>query len=99
MSSARVPGLKPEEISIVESILSGIGEIWIFGSRATGSHKPFSDVDICVKSSAILPDHKMSELKHAFQESNLPFKVDLIDHYAISEDFRKLILKTAIRLV
>jgi hypothetical protein len=38
-----------------------------------------------------LPDQSKSQLTTAFEESNLPFKVDVIEWNKISNDFRDMI--------
>jgi predicted nucleotidyltransferase len=53
-------------------------QIWIFGSRATGLHQKYSDVDLLIESS-VLNARLLSRLAEALEESPLPFKVDLVD--------------------
>ena len=49
---------------------------WVYGSRVKGTSRPTSDLDLVVfaepKQSA-----RVAELRDAFEESNLPFRVDL----------------------
>ena len=66
-------------------------EVWAFGSRVKGTAREFSDLDL-----AVLGDERMSlgvvaGLREAFQESGLPFKVDIVDWAATDERFRKII--------
>ncbi len=53
-------------------------EVYLFGSRARGDNTPHSDIDI-----AIDGDHdlsaKLSRLRFEIEESQIPYKVDLID--------------------
>jgi len=53
-------------------------EIYLFGSRARGTEKIGSDVDL-----AIVSDNPLSEelalLREIFEESNLPYKIDIVD--------------------
>ena len=53
-------------------------QVMIFGSRVSGGAKPFSDLDLSIKSDKPLPLNRLSELKLAFTESNLPFRVDVV---------------------
>jgi len=50
--------------------------IWAYGSRVKGTTRPQSDLDLVA---FVSPDQKrqVSDLKDAFEESNLPFRVDL----------------------
>ena len=95
---APLPGLTPDEIAMIKSIIGNDFEIFIFGSRATGKHRPFSDVDICLKGSARIDDEVIAALRFAFQDSDLRYQVDLVDALAISPDFRALIEKTSVRI-
>jgi predicted nucleotidyltransferase len=53
-------------------------EVYLFGSRARGNASEFSDVDIAVFSEKDISD-KLALLMEILEESNLPFKIDLVD--------------------
>ena len=53
-------------------------EIYLFGSRARGDNSPFSDVDIGILASGDISD-KLTLLREILEESNFPYKVDLVD--------------------
>lgn len=59
------------------SRLPGV-EIYLFGSRAKGKATPYSDVDIAIQSSDLDPKD-LAQIRFTIEESNFPFKVDLID--------------------
>ena len=65
--------------------------VWVFGSRATGKAKKYSDLDLCIKAREQLSLNVMSALAEDFSESDLPWKVDLVDWHSISEAFRTII--------
>ena len=65
--------------------------VWAFGSRAKHTAKPYSDLDLAIESNAGLSLCLIAALEHDFSESALPFKVDIADWAAMSEDFRQLI--------
>ena len=62
-----------------------------FGSRVQGNAKPFSDLDLAVMGETPLDFRQLAALKDAFAESNLPFRVDVVDWAATSEAFRGII--------
>jgi len=66
-------------------------QVWAFGSRATWTAKPFSDLDLVVFGDEPLSLMQIAELREAFQESALPFKVDILDGHAVSPSFRAAI--------
>ena len=67
----------------------------LFGSRVSGNSRKTSDLDICVRSSSgePMPFIALGDLREVFQESSLPFFVDIVDYYAMLEEFRKVALK------
>lgn len=84
----------PEERAIVLRILNEIvpdREVWAFDSRVTGKAKPFSDLDLAIMGDEPLPLEKRAQLENAFSESELPWKVDVMDWNLADENFRNLI--------
>ncbi|WP_417707778.1 nucleotidyltransferase family protein [Rheinheimera aquimaris] len=66
-------------------------EVWAFGSRVKGNAKPYSDLDLAIISDTPLPLTLLAEVAEAFSESDLPWKVDLVDWATTSERFRQVI--------
>ncbi len=66
-------------------------EIRAFGSRVDGKAKKFSDLDIVVMSEAPVPGNRMMAAREAFSESDLPFRVDLLDWSSVGSKFRNII--------
>lgn len=56
-----------------------------FGSRVQGNAKPFSDLDLAVMGEEPLDFRQLVAMKDAFAESNLPFRVDMVDWAGTSE--------------
>lgn len=83
--------LQPPEwdrlLSILRTHLAG-RKVWAFGSRATGQRvKRFSDLDLAIEGPE-LSLHESALLAEAFDESRLPFKVDVVQLAAITPEFR-----------
>ena len=66
-------------------------QVWAFGSRAKWTAKAHSDLDLALITSQPLSLEKFASLKEAFDESVLPFRVDVVDWAATSDYFRKII--------
>ena len=66
-------------------------EVWAFGSRARWTAKSHSDLDLALITGTPLPLEKFAALKDAFDESNLTFRVDIVDWATTTESFRKII--------
>jgi len=86
--------LSPEQSAEVRRILSDHlpdREIWVFGSRISGTAKPFSDLDLAIMGDDPVDFRVLSALKDAFAESNIPFRVDLVEWAVTAESFRQII--------
>lgn len=70
-------------------------EIRVMGSRAEGRGKPFSDLDLVVMGDQPLSLRARGELRDAFDESNLPFAIDIIEWASSSAAFRRVIAERA----
>lgn len=88
--------ISKKHLNIVKEILSNHVpdcEVRVFGSRIEGNAKPYSDLDLVIIGKAKLDRKIMIGLKEAFQESALPFRVDILDWHRISDNFKKIIEK------
>jgi len=86
--------ISADDLKAVQEILAAHVpdcEVWAFGSRATHTAKETSDLDIAVIAEAPLSATALADLRDAFRESDLPFKVDVIEWSATSQSFRKII--------
>jgi uncharacterized protein len=66
-------------------------DVRAFGSRVQGRAKPYSDLDLAVMTASPLPIDVKVRVEHAFAESDLPFKVDVLYWDEIGEGFRRLL--------
>lgn len=90
--------LKPDEKKLIKDILRKHlpdCEVYVFGSRTTGKSKKFSDLDLAVKGKKALSIKKLSDLKEAFSNSDILFRIDVVDLSAIDKEFREVIMKNA----
>ena len=65
--------------------------VWVFGSRATGRAWRYSDLDLAIDAGRRLTLDETARLAEAFSDSDLPYKVDVVDWHTIDERFRELI--------
>lgn len=75
----------PEHLKIIRQILeqsTHIQSAIVFGSRAKGTNKPGSDIDLAIKGIEVGKDD-IAALWAAFEESLLPFFVDVISYESI----------------
>ena len=64
-------------------------EFYVFGSRAKGKAKKFSDLDICFFDN--IPWSIRAHLDEDFEESNLPYTVDIVDFNMCDDNFKQAI--------
>ena len=84
-------------LSLIETHLPNT-TVWAYGSRATWSARPKSDLDLVAFASA---DQKNAvyDLKEAFEESDLPFRVDFFVWDNVPDEFRGNIERDRVVLV
>lgn len=106
---ANVPPIEisPEHWEIVRRILAKHVpqyEVWAFGSRAKqttkrateqtkSAVKPHSDLDLVIVTKAPLSLAVSAALAEDFSESDLPWKVDVVDWATTSGSFKKHVLQ------
>ena len=94
MSAVPLIDISPAQWEIVRTILLRrvpAHEVWAFGSRARRTARQFSDLDLCVVAQQPLSLSLKALLAEDFAESNLPWKVDVVDWAVTSDTFRKII--------
>jgi uncharacterized protein len=92
-------GIDPESEKKILAILSALMPnvtIYLFGSRARGTHSPRSDIDIALKGTTLLSRHAIAELVRMLQASDIPYKIEIVDFNRVSDDMRASILKEGI---
>lgn len=94
--------IESAHLAIIHDILRRLipnREVRVFGSRVHGQHlKPFSDLDLAIMGEAPLSDDQLAKLTHAFSQSDLPYKVDLLDFASADTNFKNIILRNSIVL-
>ena len=87
--------LSPPELDIVRGVLRAHlppgTRAWVFGSRATATARRYSDLDLAVEWEVALGLDVLGEVAEALSESDLPYKVDVVDLRSVEPAFRALI--------
>lgn len=82
------------ELKIIQDIIRKYipeSTVVVFGSRITHKVKPFSDLDLCIMGEDRIPENVLLDIKESFSESDLPFRVDLLTWFNLSDEFRTVI--------
>lgn len=82
--------LKNKHQVIVHSILAKYPyQFYAYGSRAKKQAQEYSDLDLCYYEE--IPWNILSHLSEDFEQSDLPFKVDLVYWEWMSPEFQEMI--------
>jgi predicted nucleotidyltransferase len=94
--------IRRQDLDIVRAILrEGLpssAKVWAFGSRAKGAARTSSDLDLAIDAGRKLALTELSALNGAFEDSDLPYKVDLVDWTTVSETFKDIVHKDLVAL-
>ena len=90
-----------KELALVQSILNTwlpTREVRMFGSRARGTPKPYSDLDLVIMCDTPLPLSTLGQLQDAFANSDLPWRVDVVDWASTSPAFQSHIADHSVHI-
>lgn len=92
-----INGVNEREESIIKNILKDYPyQFYFYGSRVKDDYTKSSDLDILVKSENEIPEHVMNGLELKFNESLIPYVVNIADFSKLNENFYKLIEPTLV---
>ncbi|PIZ24700.1 hypothetical protein COY48_01440 [Candidatus Collierbacteria bacterium CG_4_10_14_0_8_um_filter_43_86] len=63
-------------------------KIFMFGSRVRGDNRRYSDIDLGIEGKDRLPIKNHLDLVSAFEDSDLPFKVGIVDFTTVTDKFK-----------
>ncbi|WP_346330222.1 nucleotidyltransferase domain-containing protein [Salinivibrio sp. HTSP] len=73
-------GLKPHQFQLIQDMVishPGVQHAWIFGSRATGTFRDNSDIDIMLEGNT-LTFNDVAIIQDKLEQSTLPYTVDIV---------------------
>ena len=86
-------------LDIIRTKLPETTQVWVFGSRVTGRARRYSDLDLAVDAGRQLTLDEIARLTEAFSDSDLPYKVDLVDWRSVNDRWRQTIGAELVPLV
>jgi len=85
--------------SLIKDVFKGEHvTVVLFGSRARGDNLETSDMDIGILPGKDMNKDKITLFREKIENSNVPYKVDLIDLSQTSKEFTDKVLKEGILL-
>ena len=89
--------IKPKHLDIVLSIIGKYNyNFYAFGSRITEKIKEFSDLDLFYTEN--IPEKIIIDIEDELEESDLPYKVDIIDYNKCDKNFQEIMKSGYVKL-
>jgi predicted nucleotidyltransferase len=73
-------------------------KIFIFGSRAEGKNRKFSDIDLGIEGPEKISSLIHLNIEEDLENSDIPYRVDVVDFKTVSPDFAKIAKKKILNL-
>lgn len=67
--------------------------LFLFGSRSEGTNRQFSDYDLGVLGPKKVSARDLALMSADLDDSNIPYRVEVVDFQNVSESFRRLAMK------
>ena len=99
--SGPAPMLNADHAALVRRLIDGVlpgAKVAVFGSRATGRARPFSDLDLLLLEPPRLSWAQCAALADAFEASDLPFRVDIVEAAGLAGGMAQRVLGEALAL-
>lgn len=86
---------KNKIINVINSLIPD-AKIYLYGSRARGTHSKWSDIDLALESKNTLTTGQIGELNDVMASLSIPYTVNIVDLHAVSPTIKDSILKDKI---
>lgn len=94
-----IRGITPEEETIIKGILKRYPyNFYYYGSRVKGNFTKASDLDILVESKNEIPSVRIETIEREFNESKIPYIVNITNRANIEDYFYNLIKDTLVEV-
>ena len=93
--------MSAQELALVNALVAEwlpASEVRLFGSRARGTPKPYSDLDLVIMGDTPTPLSTLGQLQEAFACSDLPWRVDVVDWANTAPEFQRHIQADSVSL-
>jgi len=96
-----IPGLPSTASARILALLRAepaVREVWLYGSRAMGRHRPGSDIDLTLVAPELRHPDRL-RLMAALDDLLLPWSIDLSLHHELPDCLRDHVARVGLRLV
>ncbi|RYC71908.1 MULTISPECIES: nucleotidyltransferase domain-containing protein [Spirosoma] len=99
MSAAITFGLRDSDLAYMRALFqqhTDIEQVWIYGSRAKGTNRPGSDIDLALTGPALRPETVRQVHFELEEDSPMPFFFDVVHWNTVgNENLKNEIQRTA----
>lgn len=90
-------GVEQKELIIrmLSALLPGV-KIYLFGSRAKGTYKDISDIDLALDLGRKMDLSEIAQAQNVLEAVNIIHKIDIVDLHSVPERLKVAILKEGI---
>lgn len=101
--SSREPGI-PDARSALDRVRGLVlhalqgrrAAVYLFGSWASGTPGPGSDIDVAIDPLEPLPPGVLARVRETLEESTVPYRVDVVDLGDTASEFRERVIREGI---
>lgn len=94
--------MRAEHLALVRGVLRQYlpdgARACVFGSRAQGGARPYSDLDLALEWNRPLGLDLIGQIAEVLSESDLPYRVDIVDLALVDPAFRQRIMADCVAL-
>jgi predicted nucleotidyltransferase len=95
MNSTIDKAIQEKIVDIISALIPN-AKIYLFGSRARGTHSKWSDIDLALDTGKPLTNTNIDEVKSVLAATNIPYKVDVLDFQTVSTEMQVSIKRDGI---
>lgn len=93
-------GIRTEHQQLIVKFLAALfpgAHVYLFGSRARGTHTTSSDIDIAIDNGQKIPLPELWRAKSILNNINTPQNIDVVDYHRIPETMQKFIQQEGVK--
>ena len=87
---------KDSIIKLLDALFPNV-KIYLFGSRARGTARVTSDIDLALDAGHRLSSLELEKAKNVLSALNIPQSIDVVDLNSVPQAMREMILKEGIK--
>lgn len=91
MKSGIEEKVKQKIVALISALIPE-ATIYLFGSRARGTHSEWSDIDLALDSGVKISHDIIGEILGILAGTDIPYKIEVVDFHSVSQQMQQSIL-------